>query len=60
MGILGREMFSRVARRIRLGDKIEAGLAHIPAVKKLPCYDKSGTLNPESRCGQRKRILNGE
>jgi len=57
---MGGKLYKKFLARNRVGDKVEAGFASIPAVKRLPCYDKDGKLKPESRCGKTKKFLNGE
>ncbi len=37
-----------------LGTRIARGLAKIPGIRKLPCYDENGKLKPESGCGKRQ------
>jgi hypothetical protein len=42
----------------RLGDKVAAAIAKIPGIKKLPCYDETGKLKPETPCGKARQRLN--
>ena len=47
-------------REHKIGTRLAMGLSKIPGVKNLPCYDKEGNLKPESGCGGRRRLLDGE
>lgn len=47
----------KLAKQLR-GDRIAGAIGKIPGIKKLPCYDKTGQLKPDSGCGRMKTDLN--
>ena len=50
----------QIARRIRLGDRIETAISALPGATHLPCHDKHGRLIPQTPCWKRRQFLNGE